>query len=345
MTFSLEYIDDIIFKMGNSTQLFPGVFYILKRWGFVIMNSKKNVEFRYYVIPNDEIVLPLMGSTWNKEYGEGKERLHFHNYYEVGICHEGKGEMILGEQEYFFYPGCVSIIPQSELHTTNTFGEKAFCEWMYFDIYEILNELYPDDDLLRENIRHNIDKQGKLLTPDMDIKKMQFLIKGIMSEYENRDYMYRDMVKYMILMLVVEIVRILQDKDMPERVPIKKTDIFPAVIYIKENYYTAIKIGTLAHCCGMSESYFRKVFEKYMNMKPLDYINFVRIQKSCALLREENYGISDIAEKVGYESSSSLIRNFKKIIGCTPYQWKKDEDDEKNKFLNYNITALKGWLE
>lgn len=61
------------------------------------MKAKKNVEFRYYVIPNDEIVLPLMGSTWNKEYGEGKERLHFHNYYEVGICHEGKCEMILAK--------------------------------------------------------------------------------------------------------------------------------------------------------------------------------------------------------------------------------------------------------
>lgn len=309
------------------------------------MSVKKNVEFRYYVIPKDEIVLPLMGPTWNKEYGEGKERLHFHNYYEVGICHEGKGEMILGEQEFSCYEGCVSIIPQSELHTTNTFGEKAYFEWMYFDIYEFLKELYPDDEILRENIRHIIEKQGKLLTPDMDIRKMQFLIKGIFNEFQGKDYMYRDMVKYMLLMLVVEIVKILQHKDMPERVPIKKTDIFPAIAYIKENYHSAIKIGNLSHCCGMSESYFRKVFEKYMNMKPLDYVNFVRIQKSCALLREQNMGISEITEKVGYESSSSFIRNFKKIIGCTPYQWKTDEEHERNKLLNYNVTALKGWLE
>ena len=46
--------------------------------------------------------------------------------------------MILGEQEIPFYAGCVSIIPQSELHTTNTFGKKAYFEWMYFDIYEYL---------------------------------------------------------------------------------------------------------------------------------------------------------------------------------------------------------------
>ncbi len=309
------------------------------------MNNKKNVEFRYYVIPKDDIVLFLMGSTWNKEYGEGKDKLHFHNYYEVGICHEGEGEMILGETEVPFYPGCISIIPQTELHTTNTFGEKASWEWMYFDINELLNELYPDDEMLKENTRRLIEKQGKLLTPDTDIQKIQFLVRGIFDEEKHKEYMYRDMIRHLLLVLVVEIVRKLQNKDMPERVPVRKTDIFPAISFIKENYRTAIKIEELARCCGMSESYFRKVFERYMNMKPLDYINFVRIQKSCALLRDTKMVISDIAEQVGYESVSSFIRNFRKIIGSTPHQWKMDEELEKNKMLNYNVTALRGWLE
>ena len=50
------------------------------------MNDKKQVEFRYYDIPHGDIVFALTGPVWNKAYGEGKERLHFHNYYEVGVC-------------------------------------------------------------------------------------------------------------------------------------------------------------------------------------------------------------------------------------------------------------------
>lgn len=88
------------------------------------MSDKKHVEFRYYDIPHGDIVFPLTGSVWNKEYGEGKEKLHFHNYYEVGHCYEGEGEMILGERELHFYPGCISLIPTKELHTTNTFGKR-----------------------------------------------------------------------------------------------------------------------------------------------------------------------------------------------------------------------------
>ena len=308
------------------------------------MSDKKHVEFRYYDIPHGDIVFPLTGSVWNKEYGEGKEKLHFHNYYEVGHCYEGEGEMILGERELHFYPGCISLIPTKELHTTNTFGKKAGWEWMYFDIHEVLKKLYPDDEILRENIGHELDRKGRLLTPDMNIQKMTFLVRGIFSEMQNKEYMYRDMVSHFLLMLVVEIIRKLQNSDLPEKGTMT-VDIFPAIDYIKKNYASQIRVVDLAHSCGMSESYFRKVFGKYMNMKPMDYVNFVRIQRGCALLRETNLSIAMVSERIGYVSASTFIRNFKRIIGCTPNKWKADEENAKSKFMNYHVAALKGWLE
>ena len=308
------------------------------------MNDKKQVEFRYYDIPQGDIILPLTGEGWNKEYGEGKEKLHFHNYYEIGHCYAGEGEMILGEKEMHFYPGCISLIPTKELHTTNTFGKKAGWEWMYFDIHDVLKKLYPDDEILRDNIGHEIDREGRLLTPDMNIQKLTFFVRGIFSEMQNKEYMFRDMVAHFQIMLVTEIIRKLQNTDLPERGTVT-VDIFPAVDYIKKNYAAPIRAADLARSCGMSESYFRRVFEKYMNMKPMDYVNFVRIQRACALLRKTDLTIALVSDKAGYESVSTFIRNFKRVIGCTPNKWKSDEKYVKNKFMNYNITALKGWLE
>ena len=308
------------------------------------MNDKKQVEFRYYDIPQGDIILPLTGEGWNKEYGEGKEKLHFHNYYEIGHCYAGEGEMILGEKELHFYPGCISLIPTKELHTTNTFGKKAGWEWMYFDIHDVLKKLYPDDEILRDNIGHEIDREGRLLTPEMNIQKLTFFVRGIFSEMQNKEYMFRDMVAHFQIMLVTEIIRKLQNTDLPERGTVT-VDIFPAVDYIKKNYAAPIRAADLARSCGMSESYFRRVFEKYMNMKPMDYVNFVRIQRACALLRKTDLTIALVSDKAGYESVSTFIRNFKRVIGCTPNKWKSDEKYVKNKFMNYNITALKGWLE
>ena len=316
----------------------------LETGDILAMNEKRQVEFRYYDIPKGEIVLPLMGPTWNKAYGEGREKLHFHNYYEVGYCYEGEGEMILGERTYSFAPGCISLIPTKELHTTNTFGKKAGWEWMYFDIHEILKQIYSDDEIFRENILHEIDKEGHFLAPDMNTRKISFLVRGIFTELQDKDYMYREMVRHLLTMLVVEIIRETDSTKRPDRAPVK-IDIFPAIDFVKQNYASTVHVMDLARACGMSESHFRKIFEKYMNMKPMDYVNFVRIQKGCALLRDTDLTVALIADRVGYESVSSFIRNFRRITGCTPNKWKTDEENGKNKFMSYNVTALKGWLE
>ena len=308
------------------------------------MTAKKHVEFRYYDIPQGDLVFPLTGETWNKEYGEGKDKLHFHNYYEVGRCYAGEGEMILGDKEFAFYPGCVSLIPTKELHTTNTFGKKAGWEWMYFDIHEVLEKIYPNDDILRENIGHELDKAGRFLTPEQGIQKITFFIRSIISEMQNKEYMYRDMVAHFLIMLVVEIIRKLQNSELPEK-ETTAADIFPAIDYIKKNYAFKIRVINLAYSCGMSESYFRTIFEKYMNMKPIEYVNFVRIQKGCILLRKTDLTIAMVSDKIGYESVSSFIRNFKRIIGCTPKKWRADDEYAKNKFMKYHVTALKGWLK
>ena len=178
----------------------------------------------------------------------------------------------------------------------------------------------------------------------MNIQKLTFFVRGIFSEMQNKEYMFRDMVAHFQIMLVTEIIRKLQNTDLPERGTVT-VDIFPAVDYIKKNYAAPIRAADLARSCGMSESYFRRVFEKYMNMKPMDYVNFVRIQRACALLRKTDLTIALVSDKAGYESVSTFIRNFKRVIGCTPNKWKSDEKYVKNKFMNYNITALKGWLE
>ena len=308
------------------------------------MGAKKHVEFRYYDIPQRDLVFPLTGETWNKVYGEGKDKLHFHNYYEVGRCYEGEGEMIIGEREYAFYPGCISLIPTKELHTTNTFGKTAGWEWMYFDIHEVLKRIYPDDEILRDNIGHELDRAGHLLTPEMNIQNLTFFVRGIFSEMQNTEYMYRDMVSHFLLMLVVEIIRKLKNSDLPEKEPIS-VDIFPAIDFIKKNYATRFRVIDLALSCGMSESYFRKSFETYMNMTPMEYVNFVRVQKGCQLLRQTDLPVALISDKIGYESVSSFIRNFRRIIGSTPKKWRADEDYANTNFMNYNVTALKGWMK
>ena len=93
----------------------------------------------------------------------------------------------------------------------------------------------------------------------------------------------------------------------------------------------------------MSETNFRRVFQKTMNMTPTDYLNLVRVQGACEYMKKSTDSMELVAEKCGFQSVSTFNRNFKKVLGITPYQWKIHPENYETKLLNYNISAYKGW--
>ena len=116
-----------------------------------------------------------------------------------------------------------------------------------------------------------------------------------------------------------------------------------ALDYITKQYMEEIRMETLAACCNLSETHFRRLFVEYMNMTPVEYINLVRIQQACELMKKTHYSMEELAVKVGYTTVSTFNRNFRKIIGTSPYQYKKNSNSFEGKLLNLKVSAKKGW--
>lgn len=73
---------------------------------------------------------------------------------------------------------------------------------------------------------------------------------------------------------------------------------------------------------GMSLSGFSYHFKRTMGQNFKEHIDRLRIQKSIQLLRSTDGTLDSIAQQVGYLSTSSFIRAFKKIAGTTPGQYR-----------------------
>lgn len=72
------------------------------------------------------------------------------------------------------------------------------------------------------------------------------------------------------------------ESDVSENEVKKKTgvsQITAALDYVRLEYANNIRVEELAKASHMSETHFRRVFESYMNMSPMDYINLMRVQK------------------------------------------------------------------
>ncbi|MEG2346717.1 MAG: AraC family transcriptional regulator [Cetobacterium sp.] len=100
--------------------------------------------------------------------------------------------------------------------------------------------------------------------------------------------------------------------------------------YIDNNYQLDFSLDNLADYLGLSFKYTSILFKKVMGDNFKNYINMYRIEKAKEILREKkDIKIKDLAEKLGYNSSNTFIRIFKKYEGISPTQFNPEEILEK----------------
>jgi AraC-like DNA-binding protein len=86
-------------------------------------------------------------------------------------------------------------------------------------------------------------------------------------------------------------------------------------------------VGELASEAGMSRSAFAVRFKEIVGETPLDYLTRWRIYRAAVLVREGDRKLTDIAKAVGYESDGSFNKTFKRILGVTPGEYRRGNDE------------------
>ncbi|MGL5645275.1 helix-turn-helix domain-containing protein [Cetobacterium sp.] len=100
--------------------------------------------------------------------------------------------------------------------------------------------------------------------------------------------------------------------------------------YIDNNYHLDFSLDNLADYLGLSFKYTSILFKKVMGDNFKNYINVYRIEKAKEILKEKkDIKIKDLAEELGYNSSNTFIRIFKKYEGISPTQFNPEEILEK----------------
>ena len=82
-------------------------------------------------------------------------------------------------------------------------------------------------------------------------------------------------------------------------------------------------MGELAAMCGMSESYFKRLFKEKYGVPPKKYIIQLKINHACELLRLERYSVTQVAELCNFSDVYFFSRQFKEHMGITPTQFVK----------------------
>lgn len=93
--------------------------------------------------------------------------------------------------------------------------------------------------------------------------------------------------------------------------------------YVAENYQQQITLDDVAKQVYLSASYFGVFFKKETGELFSQYLTRVRMDKAKELLKDYNFSIKEIANKVGYKDLRNFSKLFKAQVGITPTEFRK----------------------
>ena len=92
--------------------------------------------------------------------------------------------------------------------------------------------------------------------------------------------------------------------------------------YIQQNYQT-VTLSGLAKTFHFSETYLSKQIRKNLNQNFTDVLRSLKMNHAMDYLMNTSMKVSEIAEKVGYDSVDHFSRTFRKVYGVPPMEYKK----------------------
>ncbi|WP_438448452.1 helix-turn-helix domain-containing protein [Gorillibacterium sp. sgz5001074] len=98
-----------------------------------------------------------------------------------------------------------------------------------------------------------------------------------------------------------------------------------AAEFIESHFDRMISLDQLSERLEVSKYHLLRTFTMAVGMSPNDYLNRVRIEQAISLLRQTDWSVEQIAERVGYSSGSYFIKVFRKGTGRTPGSFRSGE--------------------
>ncbi|SHH51864.1 transcriptional regulator, AraC family [Clostridium grantii DSM 8605] len=96
-----------------------------------------------------------------------------------------------------------------------------------------------------------------------------------------------------------------------------------ACLLLNQSPYSQITVQEVCTTLGVGYEKFRKIFKSHIGTSPGNYILQKRINTAQSILLEQNKSIKKIALELGYPDAYSFSKQFKKITGINPTDFRK----------------------
>ena len=92
--------------------------------------------------------------------------------------------------------------------------------------------------------------------------------------------------------------------------------------YMRENLHQALDLDTVASIAGLSKFHFSNRYRALTGYPPMRHFTHMKMEEACRLLDTTEQPVKFIAESLAFDDPLYFSRVFRKIIGCSPRQYR-----------------------
>jgi len=315
---------------------------ILLGKNYIIHLNKIYDRLERLIYMANKITLDIFNAQ-NKNYhiykishSELAESHHYHDYYQV--CYVSCGEIMhcQEDKEVHLVHGDAFIIPPRFIHSINfsspdseiyslSFNENLFhANFSYSNVYKFLMALNPET--LGEK---KVDVRLKVLLDELQQENIYSLLNCLIRE-TTANYPQELSTTWILIAAILCILSQAYFSDPRNQTKFDKIESYSESIercveFIDQNFMQQITLSDLTKKFAMSKSTFTLLFSQITGIPFKHYLNRKRISQAQALVRLDNsLSFQEISKMVGYDDFSTFFRNFVKIAGVPPSQYKME---------------------
>ncbi len=266
------------------------------------------------------------------QYGGHVKDTNLHKHFEFSelvIVLNGNATHIVNTESSFIKKGDVFVINESNAHAYKDPHDFKICNIMYRP--EMLRYAGPDLKtsngfqalfVLEPFYRNIYPYKSKLSLPIPNLEYVSEFISVMIDEYNNRLQGYQTMLISRFMELVVYLSRQYDRQEKAESSNLMQ--LANAISYIEDHYLEPLTLEEIASKSNISIRHLNRIFQSYYQTTPISYLQRLRLERACMLLKQTKLTITEISHKCGFNDSNYFTRQFTKAYGCPPKSYRLD---------------------
>ncbi len=252
---------------------------------------------------------------------------HSHEFAELVIVTGGRCLHVSGQESWEMTAGDVFVIAGPRLHEYRDLEDLRLVNILYqpsqlkmglLDLpsvagYHALFTLEPSQ-------RKRQPSKGRLHLTGKEMAQIIELTDRLELELQARDPGFGFMATATFMQIIGQLSRNYGSSPSPDGKALLR--IGEALSHLERNIHREVNLEELANFANMSQRSFLRVFLSATGTSPLAWVISQRINRACRLLRTTDKRVTEIAFDVGFNDSNYFTRQFRKITGFSPRDYR-----------------------